>query len=258
LISIAVLILASCSKDEKSLPVANFDVTVTGEAPNALLVLINNSTDADFYHWEFGEGVDKSESDESAPIGLIIDKAGEITIKLTATSSEGENEISKNINVSGSSSIVSFSNIDFGLTTNDQTYGRSFSIETGEIYLDNEIDELIGSTINLVLDCTSGSTCIFLSPDDIDLNIPSATKTKVMNYDYDGNTAITPEEFDAMADDSQISNLTIVNDENIFPISATSDNHIIMFETSTGKIGAIKTKEYNNDILKVDIKVQKY
>jgi hypothetical protein len=76
----------------------------------------------------------------------------------------------------------------------------------------------------------------------------------VINYtpDFGITTAI----FDAATNDAFIDDITITaSDDNSF---GTSHPYIILFETESGRKGAIKTKAVNADRLLVDIKVQKY
>ncbi len=111
LVAISGLLFASCSKDDDNQPIANFKVTVTGEAPNAELKITNNSTDAYSNMWTFSEGAGISESMEPNPGTIKVDKAGDITVNLTVKNSEGESGLSKTVKVSGKNAIVEYKDV---------------------------------------------------------------------------------------------------------------------------------------------------
>ena len=60
---------------------------------------------------------------------------------------------------------------------------------------------------------------------------------------------------DLMVDDSQIKNLPIAETNESFGVNQPN---IVLFETSDGRKGIIKTTAVNADRLLVDLKVQKY
>lgn len=244
----------SCSKDDEGTPlVADFTATVAGESPNAEIIIANTTTGASGYEWSFGEGADISTSSEKVPT-LKVDKAGDITITLVAINGSQEEEVTKTVTVAGNTAITTFENVEFALNAGDDTYGRLFSLETGEIYKDSEITADNGSKINLAFSSMANTMYYFESPAKEAYNVPGATVTKVTNYE--SNPSITVEEFDAMADDSKLSGLTIENTDDSFGNSSIPGT--VLFETSTGRKGVIKTKMVNSDRLLVDIKVQKY
>ena len=94
----------------------------------------------------------------------------------------------------------------------------------------------------------------FQSPDHDNFDIPNATATKVMNYQSE--PAITVEAFSTMADNKLLADLEIEDTNESFGNGSIPG--IVLFETSTGRKGAIHTKAVNSDRLLVDIKVEKY
>ncbi|GAA0891677.1 hypothetical protein GCM10009122_13560 [Fulvivirga kasyanovii] len=244
----------SCSSDDEETPlVADFTATVSGESPNAEIIIVNNSTGASAYEWSFSEGADISSSEEQVPT-VKVDKAGDLTISLIAINGSNEEKTTKTVSVSGNTAITTFNDVEFGLNAGDATYGRLFSLETGEIYKDSEISSDNGSKINLAFGSMANTMYFFESPTDEDYNVPGAIATKVTNYEE--TPSITVEEFDAMTNDGKLSGLTIEETNDSFGNGSIPNT--VLFETSTGRKGVIKTKAVNSDRLLVDIKVQKY
>jgi len=250
-------ILFSCKKKEgeQKEVVADFDTSISGQAPNAHISITNKSENANSYTWEFSEGSNIVISSEETPPTFTVDKAGDFTIKLTARNGTDEKEISKTISITGHSAIVEYSDLEFALDAGNATYGRLFSFETNQMYLDNEINNNNGAKIHLAFGSMGHTMYYFDSPDKTDYNVPNATATKVINYE--NTPTITSSDYNNMFDDRLLSGLTIINDNNSFGNSSIP-GHTILFEISTGRKGVIITKDVNNDRLLVDIKIQKY
>ena len=246
----------SCSKDddEATVVIADFTATVSGESPNAKVTIVNNSKDASSYEWTFGEGADISTSTESGPLEIEVDKAGDFEITLVAKNGAQEKEVTKTVSIDGFTAVESFSDIEFALKANDEAFGRFFSFTTGEIYKDSEINEENGADIHLGFGSMSYVMYFFQSPDHNNFDVPNATATKVMNYQSE--PAITVEAFSTMADNELLADLEIEDKNDSFGNGSIPG--IVLFETSTGRKGAIHTKAVNSDRLLVDIKVEKY
>jgi hypothetical protein len=148
------------------------------------------------------------------------------------------------------------SDVEFGREKGSTTYGRFFSTETGLIYKDSETNATTGPKIDLVYGHIDNPVNFFSSPDDGDVgfNIPDPQTTKVINYTPD--FGVTAAIFDAATTDGFIKDITISESDG--ESFGTSHPYIVLFETESGKKGAIKTKAVNADRLLVDIKVQKY
>lgn len=248
------ILFFSCSKDNTTLLEPDFDVIVTGEAPNAQITITNNSAGATTYSWTLGEGASISISTDEAPSSIAVDKAGDLTIKLVVGNDSEEKELTKAVTITGNNAIVTYSDIEFGLDAGDTTYGRLYSFETGEVYLDSEVGTSNGSKMHLAFGSIENTMYFFQSPTDADYNVPDATETKVVNYESTPSISVT--DFDSMADDSQLSGLTITETNDSFGNSSIPGT--VLFEISTGKKGVIKTKAVNSNRLLVDIKIQKY
>jgi PKD repeat protein len=256
ILSLLVSGLISCSKKDKPL-VPDFDLIVSGESPTATIQIINKSSGADLYKWNFDKGASDSVSILENPSMISVDKAGEFIVKLTADNGSEKKTIEKKITVAGNSAILTFTNLEFGLEKGSLVYGRYFSFETGIMYKDAEINSTNGSKIDIGLGSFNQYMLFFASPDDhrfsFLLNIPNATLTKIVNWE--SNLRITPAAFDSMNDDRLLSALNIVDNnqsfDNEFP-------HTVLFQLSTLQKGVIKLKAVNSDRLLVDIKIQKY
>ncbi len=252
-----VLFIFSCGDDKVEptpLPVADFEVTVSGQAPHATLAIVNKSTDASQFSWNFGEGASVRESTEKTPANIIIDKAGELTITLEASNGVDKSNKEVKVAVGGSSAVVTYTNIEFGMTAGDATYGRLFSFEDGKIYKDSEINATTGPKIGLAFGQMGNTLYYFESPNVSTYNIPGAKTTKVTNYP--SPPPFTVAEFDAMADDSKLKGLAIENKEDSFGNSSIPG--IVLFQLSSGLKGAIRTKSVGSQRMLVDIRVQKY
>ena len=252
------MFFASCSKDDDTTPVVvDFTLSVSGTSPNATVTLTNTSTGGSVYGWVFGEGANVSVSAEKSPAPLTVDKAGTFEVTLTMTNGSDVKTITKTIEIAGNSAIVSYKDVAFGRDENSTTYGRFFSTETGLMYKATEVNATTGPKIDLAYGHMSTSVNYFASADDSyeKFNIPGATTTTIINYPS-SDLGVTTTTFDNANDDGFIKDVEInKSDDQSF---GTSNPYIILFKTSSGKKGAIKTTAINSDRLLVDIKVQKY
>lgn len=244
-------ILWSCKSTIKTEPiVVDFDLTLTGEAPNAELTLTNNSQNGTSYMWLFSEGAEIESSAEKNPCKIKVDKVGELTVTLIVINETEEKSVEKSVSVFGYNSIYTYTNIEFA---HNPATGRFFSTETGQIYPDHKVDNNNGPLIDLAFISIDNSLYYLESPDNEEFSIPGATQTLVMNYD---NTELSILGFDSITDDSLLRNLHVYHDNNSF--GNTTIPHVILFQNESGRKGAVKTISVNNNRLLVDIKVQKY
>jgi PKD repeat protein len=256
LLSSMFFIFSSCDDDENTAVNADFTLAVSGQSPNAEVTITNTTTGASSYMWTFSEGAEMETSTEQNPGTITVDKTGTFEVTLVASRGNDTETITKTIEITGEDAIIVYQDIAFARAAANATYGRFFSTETGLIYKDSEVNATTGSKIDLAFATLGESVNYFTSPDDEeeDFNIPSAQTTKVVNYTPD--FGITSAIFDAATNDAFIDDITIsASDDDSF---GTSHPYIILFETESGRKGAIKTKAVNADRLLVDIKVQKY
>ncbi|MCT4614164.1 MAG: hypothetical protein N4A49_04725 [Marinifilaceae bacterium] len=248
------VVLYSCSDEDDDVNLlADFSVEVKGEAPDAEILISNMSSGAASYSWTFGEGANIKETTEQTPTAIKVDKAGEITIKLTVQSGLDSKEIEKTVKVEGVSAIQTYKDVEFGLEANS-SYGRIFSFDDGIIYKDSEISEDNGSKMHLAFGHMGGTMYFFESASAQDYNVPNATVTKVINYE--DTPTFTVSAFEALNNESSLIDLKIENADDSFGNSNIPG--IVLFELASGKKGLIHTKEVNSERILVDIKIQKY
>lgn len=249
------LLFTSCSKDDEKTPlVADFSTTLTGQAPNAQVVITNASTGETTYQWTFGTGASINTSTEKTPPTITVDKAGDFTITLKVSNGNEYKEVTKTISITGNSAIRTYTDVAFSQTSGSNTYGRFFSTTTGLIYKDNEVNATSGTSIDLAFVGSNSSAIYFASPNSTNLGItiPNATLTKIKNY----QSGFSVSDFDSMSDDSKLQTLTVVDDGEV--IGSLSFPLTVIFQNASGKKGVIKLKSINAERLLVDIKVQKY
>lgn len=255
LLALASTILSSCSDSEEILH-ADFTAIVTGEAPNAKVVITNSSTGSSSYKWTFSQGANIAESSEQTPMTLSVDKTGDFTITLFIEEGSSNETTTKSFSIKGKNGINTFTDIEFAQDKDNTDYGHFFSISEGRILKTDEINETSGKTIDLVYYGSLSTFILFDSPKDLifekDFTIPGARATKITNYQNDFNATM----FDATNNDDNFKNLVVIHDESI--IGSLKFPLVVLFETAEGLKGAIKLKTINVDKLTVDIKVQKY
>lgn len=153
----------------------------------------------------------------------------------------------------GVDSVVTFSNVKFGIAPGDQDYGRVFSSYTGLVYLDDAIPDTAGKYINLALHYQAAFSMSFSSadPSNFDITIPGVTKTTVRNL-VDSSFKVAS--FDTLTHASTLNKLTITADDNE-SFDAASLPVAVFFKNSNGKRGIIKVKSLSAGYLTVDVKV---
>lgn len=252
----ACIIIAACSKNDKTPLVADFDSQFSGQAPNAQITITNKSSGASSYQWTFGTGASIISSTDKEPALFIIDKKGDFSITLKVFDGVDYKEVTKTINIPGNNPVITYPNLEFGINAGDINYGRYFSFETGLMYKDSEINSTNGPKIHLGFGSMDHTIFYFESPTRKDLglmNVPNATQTKVVNWELVPTISVSA--FDEMLDDRLLTGLSIIGTNESFDTSLPCT---ILFQISTGRNGVIKAKYVNSDRLLVDIKIQKY
>lgn len=249
----------SCSKKEKEEvnPVtSDFSVTIEGEAPNAIVIVINNSSEASFYEWELGPGLqmDSTKEQSQSKVFLKSDRAGSVDIKLKSVNGSESATQSKTIEIGGYSAVKTFKDIPFAIDKNNIHIPRFFSTEKERSYLNYEVDKTNGILIDLALSVNVNGELYFTSPDNPaeKFDIPSATRTAVQNS---VQTELTISDFDNMISDEKIKGLKIENDNKFFDPTVPQ---LILFHNGYDKKGVIKITGINGERILADIKIQKY
>lgn len=238
---------------------ADFDISVTGKAPNAALSLVNKSENATSFKWEFSQGAGIDTSVATTPTGLVIDKKGTFTVALTARRGNASKIITKSVVVDGFSAVVTYTDVKFGIH-NLGTLPYMFSTSEGRLYQRSELNATTGPKIDLVFFKDGyNSLAFFMPPNYItfykDLVIPGAQRTDVINY-QEGTPQLTLEQFNGVVNDSLLGSLNIYDNHAYF--GGNNPPNIVLFKNGAGRKGAINVKELRSDHMLMDIKVQKY
>lgn len=154
--------------------------------------------------------------------------------------------------VIGKDSVVTFTDVKFGLAPGDNNYGRVFSSVTGLVYLDDAIPDSVGKYINLAFAYQASFSMFFSSadPNSFDITIPNVTKTNVRNY---VDSSFNVNSFDTLTHASTLYKLTVADDNQT--IDAADLPVVVFFKNSDGKIGIVKVKSLSDTYLTVDVKV---
>ncbi|MCT4616456.1 MAG: hypothetical protein N4A49_16495 [Marinifilaceae bacterium] len=235
---------------------ADFEVKITGEAPNAQLEITNNSTSATKFTWTFGEGASINSSEKETPETISVDKAGDLEIKLVSENESEKKEVTKTVSISGNSAILEYNDIKFVQDSTNSIFKLYFSTSEGKLYEESEVTSSISPKIDLISYADNYFNDIkFNDPSDLPYDFPTIeglTKTIVDNK----NTNFTSSDFDNITDDAQLKSETVT--ENYTKIDQADLPVVITFENSAGKKGVIRIKDWTDPNLTVDIKIQKY
>jgi len=251
-ILLAITVLFTNCEEEDTVKV-DFEIIVTGESPNAIVQLSNTSDEADSFTWTFSEGADLETSDEANP-QITVDKVGEFTITLTATTGSSENKKIKTVNITGVNGIYSYDDIVIGDVFHQEEYGYLLSCETGTVYKEAGLRTSDGSTIDIVVDYNSDIEVSIYSPHAYGwFIIPGRTESY---FNLNENNSITLMDFNNIQNDQFSANLEYV--EYDLSIELNEVPKIIPFIDSESNIGLVNIKELFPEYLLVDVKVQKY
>jgi len=155
--------------------------------------------------------------------------------------------------VVGKDSVVTFSDVKFGIAPGNESYGRVFSSKTGLVYPDSNIPDSVSKYINLAFQYQASFSMFFSSATqgEFDIKIPGATKTIVRNYVPAATFAVSS--FDTLTHATTIKKQTVTDDGNTF--DAADLPILIFFKNNDGKMGIIKVKSLLTEYLVADIKV---
>lgn len=97
-LSIVSLLSLSC-KDEESVPIADFNLIVVGKAPDARVIIENNSIAATSFIWTFGKNSNLDTTDLKHPPVLTVYKAGNFDVTLELTNGSNKTTLSKTVEI---------------------------------------------------------------------------------------------------------------------------------------------------------------
>ncbi|MDP9960395.1 PKD domain-containing protein [Chryseobacterium lathyri] len=235
------------------------------QAP-VLLHLNNMSTNAFTYEWTI-VGANPATSTAVSP-DINLPAAGTYTIILKAINDKETKILQKQVTVLPDANLLSFSNIQLGISSASSTVGSFFSSELGTVLKQNEVNATNGSKIDFAFFGLNSSFIYnqFVSPDEVQntgfLALPNATHTKVINSQELVGTQLSSSGFDALDAGNDFNTITVTEtNAGKSPFSNSVVPRVILFQTSDGRKGAVKVKSFVanglSSYILVDIKVQK-
>ncbi|MDC8102671.1 PKD domain-containing protein [Chryseobacterium rhizosphaerae] len=235
------------------------------QAP-VLLHLNNMSTNAFTYEWTI-VGANPVTSTAVSP-DINLPAAGTYTIILKAINDKETKILQKQVTVLPDANLLSFSNIQLGISSASSTVGCFFSSELGTVLKQNEVNVTNGSKIDFAFFGLNSSFIYnqFVSPDEVQNNaflaIPNATHTKVINSQELVGTQLSSSGFDALDAGNDFNTITVTEtNAGKSPFSNSVVPRVILFQTADGRKGAVKVKSFVanglSSYILVDIKVQK-
>ncbi|BFO65400.1 PKD domain-containing protein [Chryseobacterium sp. KCF3-3] len=235
------------------------------QAP-VLLHLNNISTNAFTYEWTI-VGANPATSTAVSP-DINLPAAGTYTIILKAINDKETKILQKQVTVLPDANLLSFSNIQLGISSASSTVGSFFSSELGTVLKQNEVNAANGSKIDFAFFGLNSSFIYnqFVSPDEVQNNgflaIPNATHTKVINSQELVGTQLSSSGFDTLDAGNDFNTITVTEtNAGKSPFSNSVVPRVILFQTADGRKGAVKIKSFVanglSSYILVDIKVQK-
>ncbi|PTT42975.1 PKD domain-containing protein [Chryseobacterium sp. HMWF028] len=235
------------------------------QAP-VLLHLNNMSTNAFTYEWTI-VGANPATSTAVSP-DINLPAAGTYTIILKAINDKETKILQKQVTVLPDANLLSFSNIQLGISSASSTVGSFFSSELGTVLKQNEVNAANGSKIDFAFFGLNSSFMYnqFVSPDEVQNNgflaIPNATHTKVINSQELVGTQLSSSGFDALDAGNDFNTITVTEtNAGKSPFNNSVVPRVILFQTVDGRKGAVKIKSFVanglSSYILVDIKVQK-
>ncbi|GAA4273755.1 PKD domain-containing protein [Aquimarina gracilis] len=230
----------------------------------------NNSISATSFQWSFTGAATSTTNDENPEI--IFTDPGIQTITLTSSNGKDSKTTEKTIEVFANTNLRTFTDVRLGINTahTSNTIGSFFSIADRETYTNNEINNEIGKTIDLVFfglneEFTRNR---FVSPDRLSETtfepLQNPKNTVFINSQELCNciASLSAQEFDALQNDARLRDLTIEETPGgLQSFDNVEAPRVVLFQTQEGKKGAIKIKQFvrdgQNSYIIVDIKVQK-
>ncbi|WP_288436766.1 PKD domain-containing protein [uncultured Chryseobacterium sp.] len=235
------------------------------QAP-VLLHLNNLSTNATSYEWTIAGAVPAVSTAPSPDINLPA--AGTYTIILKSINDKETKTLQKQVTVLADTNLLSFSDIKLGINSAHASVGCFFSSELGTVIKQGEVDQTNGSKIDFAFFGLNSSFLYnqFVSPDEVQntgfVAIPNAIHTKVINSQESVGVQLSSAGFDALdsGDDFAAINVLETN-AGKSPFTNSAVPRIVLFQTTDGRKGAIKIKNFVTNgpgsYIVVDIKVQK-
>lgn len=238
------------------------------EAP-LTATLQNNSISATNYTWSSMAGGIISDIHASSPT-IYFATEGTYDITLTAENEKETKTITKSIAVKANTNLCMHKDIKLGIQIAHATVGDFYSTKLRHVFTGNDNIDTAGKWIDVIFFGLNRNfnNNKFISPDSATRYgfnaIPMAGKTKFINSQESCGCGVsfTASDFDNMVNDIPLRGLAINPAAGGWsPFTNTTVPRIVLFQTTDGRKGAIKVKQFvvdgNNSYIIVDIKVQK-
>lgn len=229
-------------------PKADFNYTLNGEAPNAELILLNNSINSTSYTWKFSAGAGILLSIEENPSPLSLKRAGQFEVTLIAQQDNRKDSLTTIIDIPGHNSIRIYSNIKFSRNSNLTGYLFSFDFINNETYFTQQTSQ---KSTDLVFTQTQDNY-VFQNPQL--LNITNGRNT-ILNH-HPEQAQYLLDTYRSMIDDRFIDTLSITTNTSLLSINELP--HVITFQLQDNRKGFIITTLYDDTSLNADIVIQEY
>lgn len=234
------------------------------QAP-VVLHLNNLSTNASSYEWTVA-GASPAFSTAASP-DITLPSEGTYSIVLKAINDKGEKILQKQVTVLPNANLLSFSNIKLGINSAGSSIGCFFSSELGTVLKQSEVNAGNGSKVDFAFFGLNSSFIYnqLVSPDELQNNgflaIPNAIHTKIINSQELVGVQLSPSGFDAIDHGNDFNSVNVIETNAGKSPFGSSVPRIVLFQTSDGRKGAVKIREFvangMNSYINVDIKVQK-
>ena len=219
------------------------------------------------YRWQVTNGFSTQESTEENPSFLLTNE-GKYQITLTAKNDKQTLSVSKEITVEQGYNLLTFKDVKLGINTAQNSVGCFFSSFLGKTLTTEEITPETGKLIDFVYFGQNASFAynVFLSPDKaqeaVFEEIPEAKQSFFVNKQENiAQMLLSDNEFEYLSSGNMIAPIDIISHKNQAPFNKDLIPRIVLFQTSDGRKGAIKIKEYVNkgsqSYILADIKIQK-
>jgi PKD repeat protein len=228
--------------------------------------LANNTVSGLRYHWAATGGVISDATAEKPEI--FFANPGTYTVTLEVENDKEVKSVEQTIVVKPNTNLYIVNDVVLGVSPAHATVGCFYAPALRSVLKREVVTAENGPLVDLVFYGVNSSFgyCRFLSPDSAARYtfpaIPGASHTYVVNVPVAKGITFTEAQFDALTTDGGLVNVAIrENDTGGLFFTGSQGPAIVLFETSDGRKGVIKVKQFVADGVKsyivADIKIQK-
>lgn len=228
--------------------------------------LFNKTISGLTYTWSTTGGTITNATAENTEIHFSA--PGNYIVTLTGSNDKETQSVEHTIQVKPNTNLYIMQDVKLGVSAAHATLGCFYSTALRKVLTKDEVNEENAPLIDLVFYGINSSFgyCRFVSPDSATKftypAIPQAGHTHFINTQETTPISLTATEFDAMTNDTPLVNLDVeANDTHTSFFTNNPTPRVILFETTDGRVGAIKVKSFvsqgTQSYIIADIKVQK-